>query len=275
MDDPNSERVPLEDVVQRGKLKCSLEEGALRLAQQEYPELELGRSLAEFDTFADRVRPLISDGAAAPEIIGATSDVLFREMGFRGNDEDYYAAENSFLNVVLDSRRGIPISLAVVYCAVARRLGLELQGTAFPAHFLLRSSRPGWPILIDCFHGGRILTEEDCRARLATVGWDTWDPRVVGPISDLMVLRRMLNNLKQIYLKRRDWERLRRTTLQMFVVTPRDYDELFTLGVALAGVGRRSDAIAHIERFLELRPDAANRNAAERILDDLQERGPT
>ena len=275
MDDPNSERMPLEDVVVGGRLRCSLEEGALYLARQEYPELELAAKLAQFDLFADRVRPLISDGAAAPEIIGATSDVLFREVGFQGNDEDYYAADNSFLNVVLDSRRGIPISLAVVYCGVARRLGLDLQGTSFPAHFLLRSSRPGWPILIDCFHGGRILTEEDCRARLATVGWDTWDPRVVEPVSDLMVLRRMLNNLKQIYLKQRDWERLRRTVLQMFVVTPKDYDELFTLGVALAGVGRRIDAIAHIERFLEMRPDAPNRIAAERVLDELQERGPS
>ncbi len=272
MDDPRAERAPLEDVVVAGQLRCSLEEAALHLARQEFPELDITSYTTQLDGVADRVRPLLSNDAPAPEIIGATSDVLFRSLGFRGNDDDYYAPDNSFLNVVVDSRRGIPISLAVVYAAVTRRLGLELRGTAFPGHFLLRSNRPGWPILIDCFHGGRILSEEDCRARVAALGWDSWDPRCVDEVPDTAVLRRMLNNLKLIYLKQREWERLRRTVLQIFVVTPEDYDELFTLALALAGVGRRDDAIAHLERFLELRPETPNRNTAVRMLRELKER---
>jgi len=271
MDDPRNERVPLEDVFVAGSLRCSLEEAALHLARQEYPELEIDRWLGELDAIAARVRPLLSADAPAPEIIGATSDVLFHELGFQGNDADYYAPQNSFLNIVIEARSGIPISLAVVYRGVASRLGLELEGTAFPGHFLLRSPRPGWPILIDCFHGGHILTEDDCRARVAAVGWDTWDPSVVEAVADTAILRRMLNNLKLIYLKQRDWERLRRTVLQMFVVTPDDHEELFTLGVALAGVGRRDDAIAHLERFLELRPNTPNRNAASRMLAELRD----
>ena len=83
MDDPQSERVPLEDVVLAGKLQCPLEEAALRMARQEYPELGLEPSLIELDAFAEHVRPLVSAKAPAPEIIGATSDVLFRQLGFR------------------------------------------------------------------------------------------------------------------------------------------------------------------------------------------------
>ncbi len=271
MDDPSAERAPLEDVVLAGELRCSLEEAALHLARQEYADLEPAPWLRELDGFAERVRVLISADAPAPEVIGAASDVLFRELGFRGNDEDYYAPTNSFLNVVLETRRGIPISLAVVYQAVVRRLGLKLEGTAFPGHFLLLSRRPGWPILIDCYHGGRILTEEDCRSRLAALGHETWDPRCIDAVPDTTILRRMLNNLKLIYLKQRDWERLRKTVLQMFVVTPEDYEELLTLGVALAGVGRRADAIAHLERLLELCPDTPNRSSATRMLAELRD----
>lgn len=264
------EDVPLAEVVRNGRLACPLDEAALRLARQEYPDLDLASWLSAIDALADRVRPLLSSDPAPPETIGAISDIMFRAAGFSGNETQYDSPDNSYLNVVLETRLGIPVSLAVVYHGVARRLGLHLEGTSFPGHFLLRATRPGWPILIDCYHGGKILAEDDCRARLASFGWDTWDPHVVDPVPDISVVRRMLNNLKRIYLKQRDWERLRKTVLQMFAISPQDHDELFTMGVALAGTGQHSEAVDHIERFLELRPEASNRNLAARLLEDLR-----
>ncbi len=270
--DSSREDAPLRDVVVAGQLLCSLETAALHLARQEYPDLNVGHCIAKLDEIAARVRPMLSATPDPPEILGMLNDVIFRDLEFRGNHEDYYSPRNSFLNDVIERRLGIPITLATVYMAVARRVGLELQGTAFPGHFLVRHTRSGWPILVDCFHGGRIMTEEECLARLHAMGWPTWDPRFVEPVPAEAILRRMLNNLKAIYLERHDWERLRRTVLQILVVAPDDHDERYTLGLALAGVGRLSAAIAEMERFLAQRPGAPNRGAVESMVRALRDR---
>ncbi len=270
--DPSREDVPLRDVVVAGHLLCSLETAALHLARQEYPDLDVGHWISRLDAIAASVRPRLSGAPDPPEILGMLNDVIFRDLEFRGNHEDYYSPQNSFLNDVIERRLGIPITLATVYMAVARRVGLELQGTGFPGHFLVRHTRPGWPILVDCFHAGRIMTEEECRARLHAMGWPTWDPRFVEPVAAETILRRMLNNLKAIYLERHDWERLRRTVLQILIVAPDDHDERYTLGLALAGVGRLRAAIAELERFLAQRPGAPNRDAVERMLRALRDR---
>ena len=262
----------MRDVVVDGQLTCPLEEGALVLARQEYPGLEPRAALEQLDAIANVARPMLSANPDPPEIVGVLNDVLFRDLGFHGNAEDFYDPRNSFLNDVLERRAGIPISLSTVYLAVARRIGLPLHGTAFPAHFLLALDRPGWPIVIDAFDRGRILTFEDCHERLWRLGGVRWNQKLLEPVPDLAILRRMLNNLKLIYFKRRDWERLLRTADQILVVTPEDDGERFTRGVALAGLGELEFAIDELDNFLELRPDAPNRDAAIELLQDLRTR---
>jgi regulator of sirC expression with transglutaminase-like and TPR domain len=263
---------PLREVVRGGELLCSLEEGALVLARQEHPDLDLQPSLTRLDSIADLARPMLSERPDPPEIVGVLNDVLFRDLGFHGNQDDYYDPRNSFLNDVLERRAGIPISLSTVYMAVARRVGLDLRGTNFPGHFLVVHERPGWPIVIDAFDRGRILTREDCDDRLVFMGGLAWSPKHIAPISDLAILRRMLNNLKMIYFSQRDWERLLRTAAQMLVVTPEDHDEHFACGVALAGTGEVRLAIGELERYLALRPEAPNRDEVLDLLSELRQR---
>jgi len=269
---PASDEAPLREVIRDGALQSSLEEAALVLARQEYPDLQPTPWLARLDAYAELARPMLSSQADAAEIVGVVNDILFRDLGFRGNNEDYYDARNSFLNDVLERRIGIPISLSVVYIGVARRLGLELRGTAFPGHFLLVHERDGWPIVIDAFERGRILEREDCEALLVRFGDQEWDARVLAPVEDLSILRRMLNNLKAIYLNQRDWQRLLRTSNQILVVTPDDHEEYFTQGVALAGTGAVKAAIEALEHYLTLVPDAANRDTVLEVLSDLRKR---
>jgi regulator of sirC expression with transglutaminase-like and TPR domain len=270
--DPATEPAPLRAVVAGDQVTCSLEEAALHLARQEYPELDLSPWVGQIDRYAERIRSLLTEHPDAPEIIGAVNDVLFRELGFQGNTEDYYDPRNSFLNEVIARRTGIPITLSTLYMAVARRVGCEMHGTAFPGHFLVRASRPGWPIVVDPFHGGQVLSEAECRERLEQNASLRWDPMYVQPVPARAVLRRMLNNLRAIYLEQRDWKRLLRTVVQILVVTPEDHDEHFTLGVALAGTGRRADAMDALERFLALRPDTPQRGRAEKMLRELRAR---
>ena len=269
---PQWDLAPLRDVVVGGRVSCSLEEAALVLARQEYPELDPSPWLERLEAHAALARGLLSDRPDPAEVVGALNDVLFRDLGFRGNEDDYYDPKNSFLNDVIELRTGIPISLATVYMAVARRVGLSLQGTAFPGHFLIVHSRPGWPIVIDAFGGGRILLREDCERLLERAGVSSWDDRFLAPVPKRAILRRMLNNLKGIYLDRRDWPRLLRTSNHILVVTPEEHDERFARGLALAGCGATPEAISELERYLALRPEAGNRAEVLELLSELRRR---
>jgi len=261
---------PLREVVARGNLSCTLEEAALVLARQEYPDLVLTPWIERLDAFAGLVSPLLSNHADAPEIVGVLNDVLFHDLQFRGNRRNYYDPRNSFLNDVLDRRVGIPITLSIAYMAVARRVGLQLNGTAFPGHFLMVHERVDWPIVIDAFERGRVLLREDCEQLLERADLKEWDNQYLEPVSDLAILRRMLNNLQSIYLGSRDWPRLLRTANQILVVTPEDHDEHFTRALALAGCKESTAAIAEFELYLQLRPESEHRETVLRFIADLR-----
>lgn len=265
----NGDRAPLAHAITAGQLHVSLEEAALILARQEYPNLDPAPWLAQIDDLAAAGRGHLSAQPDAPEIVGVTSDVLFRDGEFHGNTGDYYDPRNSFLNDVIARRTGIPITLSILYMAVAGRLGLELHGTAFPGHFLVVHPRPGWPVVLDAFDHGRILSEEECRRRAEQQGF-TWDRRTLDPVPAQLVLRRVLNNLKAIYSDRQDWARLLRTSAQILVVAPDESSEHFTQGVAWAGLGRRDAAIRAFEHYLTVRPDAPNRDDVLDLLSQLR-----
>ena len=269
MDNSDWRQAPLAEVVTGGHLSCSLEAAALVLARQEYPSLDPAPWLARLDAMAALARPMLSEQADPAEIIGVVNDVLFRDLQFRGNTRHYLDPRNSFLNDVLERRTGIPISLCVLYAAVARRVGLELHGTGFPGHFLLVHTRPGWPVVIDAFGRGQVLAQQDCERLLERQG-RSWDERVLAPVSPLAVLRRMLENLQNIYLERQDWPRLLRTSAQIAVVHPDEADLHFIQGVALAALGSGVEAIAALERFLTRKPGAPNRDHVLDLLSELR-----
>lgn len=263
--------VPLRHVLADGALVCPLEQAALELARQEYPDLAVPACLEQIDAMAALARPMLSVQPDAAETLGVVNDVLFRDLGFRGNTAHYDDPRNSFLNQVLVRRRGIPISLSVLYLAVARRLGLVLHGTRFPGHFLLRYDRPAGPLILDAFDRGRIGSLAECRERLRPLGI-AWDDAFLDPVSDIDILRRMLENLKRIYLRAHDWRRLLRTTSQILALVPEDHDERFTHGIALAGIGELQRAATELERYLEMRPAAANRAEVLQMLEEIRRR---
>jgi regulator of sirC expression with transglutaminase-like and TPR domain len=267
---------PLAAVVHGGRLECSLEEAALVLARQEFPSLDPKGCLEQLDTIAARVRPLLSQQPDIAETIGAVSDVLFRDLRFRGNTANYNDPNNSFLNQVLERRTGIPITLAVVYMAIARRVGATLQGTNFPGHFLLVAPRTGWPIVLDAFDGGRILSPQECLRLAARVGVvAAHEPPQA--VSEIAILRRMLENLRNIYTATQDWERLLRTSAQILVVTPKDAEQHRIQGIALAALGMAGQALAAFDRYLTQQPDAddadAIREVQRRLREDAGEEG--
>lgn len=142
-------------------LNYELESGALLLSRTVNPDLDIGRACSQLDAIAVRCRELIAEPATARDKCRALNRVLFHEHGFHGNTEHYADPLNSFLDQVLERKKGIPISLSIVYLLVADRIGLPLEPVGLPGHFLVGCYAEDVPFYVDPFNGGRLLTAND------------------------------------------------------------------------------------------------------------------
>ena len=203
-----------------------LEAGFLLIARSEYPELDPLACSGALDGFASE---LDSRSSAAPGIddrIASLSELLSTEVGFRGNEEAYYEADNSYLNRLLETRLGIPISLSVLYLLVARRCALPLHGVSLPRHFVLKfeSLKGGKPIemFLDPFHGGRQLTVRECVELLESSGESFRDEHLES-VDDRAILCRVLGNLLNVYHSAKDRRRMNRVAAMLKLLQdPRD-----------------------------------------------------
>src|SRR2546428_10317338 len=166
MEDPKETRKAFAALLALPDDAIDLGHASLLIAREEYPELDVGRYLVRLDEMAGEILRRMKGGEGAASQIAHLNRLLFEEMGFRGNREEYDDPRNSFLNDVLDRRMGIPITLSTVYLEVGRRIGCRLAGVTFPGHFLVRyAGRETMPdVLIDPFNRGRILTRQGCQA---------------------------------------------------------------------------------------------------------------
>jgi regulator of sirC expression with transglutaminase-like and TPR domain len=253
---PSSRR--FREIVTRPDAEVDLAEAALLIAGEEYPDLDVGRYLARLDELGSVLRDRAPD-AGAEAAVPALNRLLFEEQGFRGNTEDYYDPRNSFLNDVLDRRTGIPISLSTVYLEVARRGGLALEGVGLPGHFVVRVSAAAAPLLVDPFHGGAILTLEDCQRRLDRIysGRVRLEPDMLAPCGRKTILARMLRNLKGIYVKAGDFSRALRAAQMLLSLDPGDGEELRDRGLLFAALDCYAAAAADLEGYLARRPRCA------------------
>jgi regulator of sirC expression with transglutaminase-like and TPR domain len=209
-------------VVGRPDAHVDLAQAALMIAEGEYPGLDIPSYIAALDRFAARARRALAQAPADPPM-ATVLRVLYGDLGFRGNSDDYYDPRNSFLNEVLDRRTGIPITLGVVLIEVCRRVGIEASGVSYPGHFLVRSPTGGGAIFIDPF-AGVPLDEDDLRTiyQRATGDDGPIDPRRLEPATRKQILLRMLNNLRGVYESRSDETRLRDVLARMTALAPTD-----------------------------------------------------
>lgn len=188
------------ELIQKPDSDWDLLELALQISRLSRPDCPLEPYRQQIERLGKRVRER-GPGAEDPYgCIESLNTVLFQEEGFRGNVEDYYYAGNSFLVEVLESRKGIPITLSILYREVALRTGLSLECVAMPGHFLLKYRTPLRDLFIDAFHHGEILLEEECRKRMEKLypGVEFRKEFLAG-VSPKVVILRLLTNLKQIY----------------------------------------------------------------------------
>lgn len=235
--------------------RLDLTEASLLIAAESYADLDLDHYRRALDRLANGAAPRLRTAASDVERVRALIDFLAGEQQFRGNQDDYYDRRNSFLNEVLDRRIGIPITLALVYIEVARRLDLPVVGVGFPGHFLAKYAGAA-DVVFDPFFG-RVLTEPDCAARLrAVLGADApFDRRYLRAATAREVLVRILRNLKQIHLQAREYEAALSCSDRILLVDPELAPELRDRGLLYQQLECFTAARADLERFLALAPD--------------------
>ncbi len=241
--------------------RVDLLRAALTFARIEDPQLDLEHYMHRVEELARRVAARIQDLDDPAQVIAALNEVLFQEEMFRGNTVDYYSPRNSFLHHVLDRRLGIPITLALVYMEVARRVGFPLFGVGMPGHFLLKHyDVDGRSILIDAFERGQVVTEEDCRQKLKSIyaGQVTLQPEFLLPVTRRQMLTRMLNNLRSIYLSQRDFRRAVQVVDLILVIYPRSPEDVKQRAVLRYNLDDYRGALSDFDEYVKMSPDASD-----------------
>jgi regulator of sirC expression with transglutaminase-like and TPR domain len=249
-----------------------LAEVALRLARDEYPALDVEGHLAELDAMAREARRCLSGSLSAR--VNGLCRYLFHEMGFRGNARDYYDPRNSYLNLVMERRTGIPISLSAVTIAVGRRAGLQIVGVGLPGHFIAKAVDEDGEVLIDSYHGGRILAPTDCENLVRQVTGIAFEasPLTLQALPPGPIVQRMLNNLKSIYLGQKDWGRATHVLQRLRQLNPYDTGLRRDLGVCFARHGQPGKAVDHLRAYLAAEAGADDAVTVAEILMATQQR---
>ena len=251
-------------------------EAALWVAAEEYRGLDVEHE-------CERIRLICSEGARRVwnetnpfARLDGLRTYFFEELGFRGNVPHYNDPRNSFLNQVMDRRLGIPLTLSILFMELARAAGFEACGIGLPGHFVTRLSYQGRTILVDPFHGGSVITEEDCKELVGSSTGRSYLFRreYLDGSSDRAVLVRLLMNLKYAQLSRNDYARALSVVERLLLVSPDDSSEIRDRGFLKARLGRPGPAIADLERYLTLSPHAPDTKSVEGRLVWLRRRVP-
>jgi regulator of sirC expression with transglutaminase-like and TPR domain len=226
------------------------------------------------DTFARRARERDDQNAEPHERIRWLSDLLFHDLGFRGNAENYYDARNSFLNDVIDRRTGIPITLSVIFIEVARRIGLKLAGVGMPGHFIVKYADEDLEILIDPFNGGQLISQENLREFMAAMygGKLIFQPSFLAAVTKKQILIRMLHNLKGIYAKATDSNKTLSVIERLLLIDSDAAAEIRDRGLVYFSMERYAQARKDLEEYLRRAPGAGDTEEIRGKLRKLLER---
>ncbi len=238
--------------------------GALLIAKEEYPDLDVNRYLDRLAALAREAEPLVQSGADTVERVQLLSDFLFNKKGFEGNREQFGDPRNSFLNEVLERRLGIPITLSLVYIEVGRRLGFNLYGVSFPAHFLVKAVDERGELIIDPFNGGAILGLDEIRARLTQIYGQRVElhPSMLKAAGSRHILARILRNLKNIHMNAADWPRALAALDRILMIEPRSIEELLERANLHEQLECFTAALEDFQSFLTLAPEHTGAEAA-------------
>lgn len=248
----------------------ALLQGAIAISMHQLEDVDPAAVDAEIQKYADAVRSRVR-GHQPQAVLAHLHDVLFEEEGFRGNTEDYYSPLNSYLPAVLCTKRGLPITLSLLYKLVAERLGLRAWGVGLPGHFLVGVDCGGDGMLVDPFAAGRILTPEEAHERLQQMfGPEVeWSDALLKPASNRHWLTRMLQNLLNVFGSSSHYTDVAAVLEMEMVLWPEQQHLQRDLGLVLARCGLSRPASIWLDRYLQTNPDDPQRSQLKELLQVL------
>jgi regulator of sirC expression with transglutaminase-like and TPR domain len=259
----------------------SLIEAAASIGQDDYPDLDTQAVLGDIDAMADKLKRRIPADAVPVQRLRWLNRYFFQELGFAGNVNDYYDPRNSYLHTVLNTRRGIPITLAVLYIELATQIGLTARGVSFPGHFLIKlrmhTGKQHGEVVIDPFTGHSLSREEldellgPYKRSQGLLGeFDAPLGLFLQAAPPRDVLARMLRNLKEIHRSATDWPRLLAVEHRLVILLPQAWEERRDRGLVLAELGQYRQASEDLGAYLSHRPEADDHAAVAARLAELR-----
>ena len=255
-------------------------EAAIAIGHDEEPSLDVQGVLSQIDTLAVRLKQRIPADAGAMQRLRYLNRYFFQELGFAGNVNDYYDPHNSYVHRVLATRRGIPITLALLYIEIAQQIGLDARPVSFPGHFLIKLKMPRGEVVIDPFTGQSLSREAlderlaPYRLRQGLVGeFDAPLGLFLQAASSRDVLARMLRNLKEIHRSAERWPQLLAVQQRLVLLLPEAWEERRDRALVLAELGDHEAAVDDLQAYLVHRPQADDARALTDRLAELRGAG--
>lgn len=255
-----------------------LAEYALHLARiLAYPSLDISGLLSSIDTMGQEVALMLKKSGNMPprptQIIEKINDLLFNVQKFKANTDDYYNPLNSYLNIVIERKRGIPITLCILYMRVARSVSFKMYPVNFPGHVLIKHilEDNSGEIIVDPFNGGRIMDDYSLKALIEQAYPQQNIPlthALVEKATAAQVLIRMLNNLKGSYYEAQDIDRYNIANEMVLAIDPYNPDAIRDKGIVLLKKGDPSEALKVLNSYLEINPEAED---ADDVLDIIHQ----
>lgn len=251
-----------EKMVRRPEAEIDLAEACLIISRNDYPTLDLQAYLRLLDQMAAECRDRIGAERHPLTVAAALTRFLFGEQGFSGAVEEYFDIRASHLSDVLDRKRGIPISLSILYMEVARRAGFPVDGVGLPGHFIVKHPQAGGDLLVDPFNRGAILSSEECSRKVEEIynGAVAFQPGMLGAATKRQILSRSIHNLKTIYAAGRQRRKALEMVELLLILAPWDLEEIRDRGMLRFQIGDAAGAVEDLETYLEYSVDAGDRD---------------
>jgi regulator of sirC expression with transglutaminase-like and TPR domain len=260
------------EIVERPQEEWNLFEVWSQVSRIAEPGTDFRLHRMELQRIEQQVKVELAPDSGIYDVISVLNSVLFEELGFQGNREDYYNPKNSYVASVLQNRKGIPISLSILYRELAGRVGLKLLPVAMPGHFLLKCVMPLRELFIDPFNRGEILLEEGCRERLAEIYQQPIEfrPEFLRAVSKKEVVLRILMNLKLIYRQQGNASLLLAVLERRMPLLGDPLPEILERGFIKLHLEDYRGALQDLEFFAENSSDAEVKTVVEKRLDALR-----
>jgi len=250
----------------------NLIEKCLKLGQIiEYPELNISKYIEKINEMGNSLKIKIGKVKNPTYLISVLNEYLFDELGFHGAEDDYYDPVNSFLNVVLDKKTGIPITLSILYAEVAKHIGLDLRIVGFPGHVIVKYKKE---MILDPFYRGRLLTIEDLEKILnRNFGEDVeFVPEYLNEATTEQLLTRLLRNLKNAYTQSYAYDNAMKCTDMILGMQPESPEEIRDKGILEERLLRYDKALPLLNKYLELEPEADDADFILELIKSVREK---